>query len=122
MTLKYFNLSEFDSKDADGSGKGTGARMQRSTLEMLDRAREIAGVPFVINSGFRTEAHNRAIGGSRNSSHMRGYAADIRTTPLTQELIISALRAAGFQRIGIYRTFVHADNDPNLPSPATWIG
>jgi zinc D-Ala-D-Ala carboxypeptidase len=122
MELKYFNLSEFDSKDADGSGKGTGARMQRSTLEMLDRAREIAGVPFVINSGFRTEAHNRAVGGSPNSSHKRGYAADIRTSPETQTRIISALREAGFKRIGIYRTFVHADNDPSLPSPSTWRG
>lgn len=122
MKLNHFDISDFDSKDRDGSGKGTGANMQRSTLEMLDKARDIAGVPFVINSGFRTKAHNAFVGGSPNSSHTRGYAADIRTTPATQDKIVSALREAGFKRIGIYRNFVHADNDPSLPTPATWRG
>lgn len=122
MRLNHFQLSEFDSRDPDGSGRGTGSLMQPSTLEMLDRARAIAGVPFVINSGFRTPAQNTRVGGSRNSAHLRGFAVDIRTTPATQDIIVSALREVGFRRIGIYRTFVHADNDPSLPAPATWRG
>jgi len=121
MQLKHFTLSEFDSDDEDGSGVGTGARMQPSTLAMLDNAREIAGVPFKINSGFRTVAHNRAVGGVANSSHIGGWAADIATTPATQTRILAAVRKAGFRRIGIYRTFIHVDNDPTKPSPAEWI-
>lgn len=30
-----------------------------------------------INSGYRTEAHNKKIGGARNSLHMRAMAVDI---------------------------------------------
>lgn len=119
ITIKYFKQQEFDSKDPDGSGRGTGGNMRLSTLMKLDRARELAGVPFVINSGFRTEAHNRRMGGAPRSAHLRGYAVDIRTSPATQERVINALRQAGFHRIGVYKTFVHADDDPTLPA-ATW--
>ncbi|MDO9554531.1 D-Ala-D-Ala carboxypeptidase family metallohydrolase [Rhodonellum sp.] len=122
MRLKHFKISEFDSKDADGSGKGTGSKMQPCTLIMLDRAREIADIPFAVASGYRTPSHNKKVGGVSNSAHTLGYAVDIRTTPATQQKVINALREAGFKRIGIYRTFVHADNDPSKPSPATWKG
>lgn len=122
VVLKHFKLSEFDSKDANGKGVGTGDRMRIGTLLMLDIARELAGVPFVINSGYRTPEHNQAVGGVADSSHVHGYAVDIKTTPATQEKIINALRQAGFDRIGIYKTFVHADNDPTKPRPATWRG
>lgn len=117
--LTYFSISEFDSPDVYGSGKN----MHNSTLLMLDKAREIAGVPFKINSGYRTKAHNAKLKGAvKNSSHTRGYAADIHTTPKTAKVIEQALRKAGFKRIGKYNTFIHADNDPSKPTPATWYG
>lgn len=34
--------------------------------------------PLIINSGFRNELVNRAVGGSKTSNHMRGTACDIR--------------------------------------------
>ncbi|PSL06543.1 D-Ala-D-Ala carboxypeptidase family metallohydrolase [Cecembia rubra] len=121
MEIKHFNPAEFDSNDGDGSGRGTGGNMRISTLLMLDSAREIAGIPFRINSGFRTKKHNDAVGGSKNSSHMKGYAADIATDPETQSQVIEACKKAGFRRIGIYRNFVHVDNDPDKPD-AQWRG
>jgi len=120
MKLRHFDISEFDSKDADGSGRGTGERMRESTLKMLDEAREIAGIPFSINSGVRTFAHNKAVGGVADSSHLGGWAADIGTTKDTQPQVLYGVRKAGFLRIGIYPTFVHVDNDPSKPVPATW--
>lgn len=117
--LKYFSIGEFDSPDAYGSGK----KMHNSTLLMLDKAREIAGVSFKINSGYRTKAHNAKLKGAvKNSAHTRGFAADIHTTTKTSKLIEQALRKAGFKRIGKYNTFIHADNDPLKPTPATWYG
>ena len=53
MTLKYFKLSEFDSPDL----KGSGSNMNYTFLEKLDQARGLAGIPFKITSGFRTEAY-----------------------------------------------------------------
>lgn len=111
-----FKPHEFDSPDAPGSGRN----MRLTTLAMLQNARNIAGIPFKINSGYRTKAHNAKVKGVKNSAHTRGYAIDIATTTATQPKIIAALRSAGFRRIGIYKTFVHADNDPSLPTPATW--
>jgi hypothetical protein len=40
--MKWFNYAEFDSPDAPGSGE---AHMDSDFLQMLDRARGLAGVP-----------------------------------------------------------------------------
>ena len=44
---------------------------------LLEPARVIAG-PLIINSGYRSEAVNRKVGGVSNSQHLVGQAADIR--------------------------------------------
>ena len=114
--LRNFDISEFDSPDQ----KGSGSLMQMSTLEMMDRARSLAGVPFQVNSGYRTPQHNLQVGGSATSSHLKGYAADIAVTPLTKSRILRGLIGAGFKRIGIASTFIHADNDPDK-NASTWL-
>ena len=53
--LKWFDISEFASPDSEGSGE----MMEEEFLERLDLARDIAGFPFIINSGFRSIAHNK---------------------------------------------------------------
>lgn len=116
--MKYFNLSEFDSPDQKGSGK----YMQESTLQMLDIARRIAGIPFKINSGYRTEKHNKRVGGVSESSHTKGYAVDISCVGSNSRFkIVSALQEAGFNRIGIGKTFIHADNDPMKIKNVIWL-
>lgn len=121
IALQYFKIEEFDSKGAGEAG--TGAKMKISTLKMLDTARGMAGRAFKINSGYRTEKHNQQEGGVADSAHTRGYAADISATSLAiQKEIAKSLYRAGFRRFGIYRTFIHVDNDPAKPSPALWTG
>lgn len=112
----YFSKSEFDSPDQPGSGEN----MQNSTLEMLCRARTMARTSFIINSGFRTTQHNLNVNGVANSAHKYGYAVDIATTAFTQQKIYNALKTAGFKRFGIYANYIHTDNDPTKPTPATW--
>lgn len=117
MELRYFKLEEFDSPDHVGSG----SVMQESTLLMLEEARYLADMPFVINSGYRTETHNAKVGGKPNSAHTRGYAVDIKVrNGLERMKVVKALMDAGFTRIGVARTFVHADNDPSLPQNVLW--
>ena len=118
--MKFFTIDEFDSPDAPGSG----ARMDRHFLELLDEIRAEAGIPFQINSGYRTPEHNRdpKVGGGPNSAHLRGMAADIRATSGRQKaLIVLAAAKNGIQRIGIGKTFVHIDIDGTLPSPTIWL-
>ena len=116
--MKYFKASEFDSPDQPG----TGDKMNPEFLEMLDNAREIAGVPFIITSGYRTETHNALVGGVDSSAHTRGFAADIACRDSKSRYnIINSLQAAGFNRIGIASTFIHTDNDPDKPSEVIWV-
>lgn len=44
---------------------------------VLDPLREIIDIPIYVNSGYRCAALNTAVGGSDNSQHTRGLAADI---------------------------------------------
>ena len=45
-----------------------------------------------------------------NSSHLKGVAVDIHcTSGPNREKIINGLVHAGFRRIGIAKTFIHAD-------------
>jgi len=116
--MLHFEIQEFDSPDEVGSGK----YMQSSTLQMLDDARSIAGIPFKVNSGFRSKSHNAYIGGKENSSHLYGYAVDISVTNSSQrDTVLNALIKAGFRRIGIAKTFIHADNDPEKSQDVYWV-
>lgn len=115
--LKHFKLSEFDSPDAPGSG----SNMKPAFMQRLDNARALAGVPFKINSGFRTTVHNAKVGGVADSSHTQGWAADIAATSGTSKFtIVNALLKAGFTRIGIASSFVHVDCDPSKPAQVIW--
>lgn len=121
--MRYFKLAEFDSPDAPGSG----ANMDKEFLYMIDEARHIAGVPFKINSGYRTKAHNEALGKrgykiAKNSAHMSGHAADIAApNGAVRFAIVAACIRAGFNRLGIAATFVHVDNDPSKPEDTIWL-
>lgn len=118
--MKFFTLDEFDSPDAPGSGKN----MDTHFLELLDAIREEAGIPFHINSGYRTQEHNRSpqVNGGPNSAHLRGMAADIRATTGRQKaLIVMAAARHGIKRMGIGRSFIHLDCDSTLPNPTIWL-
>ena len=40
--------------------------------------------PIIINSGYRSEAVNKAVGGAPNSNHLTGCAVDIHVTGMEQ--------------------------------------
>lgn len=117
--MSYFATWEFDSKDKAGSGK----LMDATFIAMLNNARAIAGIPFHINSGYRTPERNRRVGGKTpGSSHLKGLAADIRCTGSRERnIILHSLIAAGFTRIGIARSFIHADCDTTKAQNVTWL-
>lgn len=94
----------------------------QATVDRLDIAREFADVPFIINSGYRCEEHNTAVGGKITSSHTDGYAVDIKAVDSrSRNKILAGLIGAGFNRIGIAKSFIHADDDPFKDSEVTWL-
>ena len=117
MSLKYFTYEEFDSPDLGNSG----INMDRNFLQKLELAREIAGIPFKINSGYRTKEHNRKVGGKEKSSHLIGKAADVAYANSRERwVIITALQDAGFNRLGIAKGFVHVDSDTSKSPNVIW--
>lgn len=82
--MKYFTMGEMcRSAVADAKGiKNTCGKTQAENLmslvnNVLDPLREMYGKPITVNSGFRSVALNRAVGGAATSQHLRGEAADI---------------------------------------------
>ena len=120
LELKYFTLSEFDSPDEPGSG----SKMDKKFLEQLDYARGNAGIPFKINSGYRSKKWNQKCGGRVGSSHTGkvGYAADIYCVgSRNRSLIIKALMDVGITRFGIAKTFIHCDVDKQKDQDVIWL-
>jgi len=116
--MRNFKYSEFDSPDDSGSG----TRMNQDFLDKLDDARDIAGISFHINSGFRSESHNKKVGGKSGSSHLKGLAVDLKVNDSrSRYIILSALRAVGFTRMGIAKTFIHVDDDKDKDQDVIWL-
>jgi len=115
--VRYFNYSEFDSPDVQGSGQ----MMDKTLLEMLDEVRDKFDKPIHITSGFRTPAHNEAVGGVETSSHLKGLAVDIACNKSTDRFdLINCLLDVGFSRIGIADTFIHTDIDQTKAQGVMW--
>lgn len=111
---KNFSKQEFDSKD--------GAVMPPQILanishlaKQLQVLRDELGLNIRINSGYRSKSHNKAVGGSPNSRHLLGKAADIVVSemrPLAVYNLIEKLIEQSKMKqggIGIYDNFVHYD-------------
>ena len=94
--------------------------MSKEFLFVLDEAREIAGIPFVINSAYRSPEHPLSIK-NPSSSHIKGLAVDIKATDsVTRFKIVKALIEVGFTRIGIADTFIHVDLDLDKTQNVIW--
>jgi len=91
--------------------RGNGAlKIRVDALDALERAREAAGRPFIINSAYRDPLYNARIGGAPMSRHKAGDAFAIALSNHDDRHALEALlRRCGFNAIGRYRTFVHAD-------------
>lgn len=87
----HFSRREFDSHD------GARADPHPELIDRLEQLRTIVGnKPLRIVSGYRSPAHNRAVGGAPRSQHLYNRAADI---PYGYATVAQA-ELAGFRGIG----------------------
>lgn len=90
---------------------------------MLQVVRDLCGFSLIISSGCRCKNHNKKVGGKIHSAHLKGWAVDIKAKKSqTRYFIIKNAIKVGFQRIGLYPTFIHLDIDPDKPQGVIWMG
>lgn len=111
--MKYFKMEEFNCKCCRVQ------HMDALFLSQLDNARDYAGVPFEINSGWRCEKHNIEVK-SESKNHTSGKAVDIKCEygPARLKIIMGLIRA-GFRRIGVRKDFIHVDSMDDIES--MWV-
>ena len=102
-----FKVREFRCRD------GSDTIMVDQTLVVLLQAiREHFGKPITITSGYRTAAHNAAVGGAKSSQHLLGRAADIQVAGVSVE-DVAAYAGGGVGRYpikaGRAKGWVHVD-------------
>ena len=111
---KNFSKIEFESKD--------GSKMPFSVLENIQELaenlqvlRDYINKPIHINSAYRSPKHNKAIGGSKNSQHMKGRACDISVRDMSPKkvsrIILKLIKKGKMAQggVGLYNGFVHYD-------------
>ena len=114
--MKHFTREEFACKC--GCGQDT---VDYKLVEILERLREWAGAPIVVTSGNRCPPYNESIGGSKNSQHMLGRAADIVVQGKSPFHVYRKLEEWYPDRhgFGYYEGFTHVDSRTNR---ARWKG
>jgi len=86
-------------------------------VERLEEMRQELGFPLVVNSGYRCEKHNKAVGGSPRSWHMI-FATDIRPEMGEDEHALKEIYKVALTQnwggIGLYEDdgFIHLDLRP----------
>lgn len=103
---QHFNRHEFACKC--GCGQDT---VDYELVKLLEHLRHWAGSPITITSGNRCKAHNERVGGSPNSQHLLGKAADIQVKGWSPEDIYKVLEewCPYSHGVGLYKGWVHVD-------------
>lgn len=65
----------------------------------------LGGKPIMVNSAFRSEAVNTAVGSKNTSDHRRGCAADIRVPGMTPDEVTKAIIASDLPYQQVIREF-----------------
>lgn len=114
ILTENFDREEFDCRD----GTPVPPELMQNVLklaEQLQILRDNLGESIHVNSGYRTTAYNKRVGGKPASQHLQAKAADITCkskTPKQLAAYIEKLITAGtlkFGGIGVYPGFVHVD-------------
>ena len=117
ITSRHFSEQEFNNCNPKCSLQD----MNQDTINMLDWARELAGIPILLNCAFRSVDWEKKQGRTGTSSHTLGCAVDIHcTNSRNRFILIDALIKAGFNRIGVDELFIHADNSPKHDKNVFW--
>lgn len=118
--MKYFTMKEFECRCRCVMPAEAKANIEALVHNVLDPVRDAYDKPIGVNSGFRCEKHNKAVGGVPRSQHLVGEAADIRPVQGVQrvqgvqefkeermKLARIIVQQGRFDQLILYPTFLH---------------
>ena len=74
--------------------------------DFLEEVKKVlGGKPIIVNSAFRSEAVNSAVGSKNTSDHRRGCAADLRVPGMTPDEVTKAIIASDLPYQQVIREF-----------------
>lgn len=125
MKYQFFSADELKCQ----CGKCGPHKMQHDFMQKLERLREAAGFPFVLNSAYRCPTHNDNVSSTGlDGPHTTGRAVDIRCHGRRAFDLVRLAQAHGFTGIGVSQRgvhgarFIHLDDLPDaLGQPRPWI-
>jgi uncharacterized protein YcbK (DUF882 family) len=107
FTLEELTASETAARNGLDNTPGPIAYQNLVRLaNFLEQVKKIlGGKPIMINSAYRGPEVNAHVGGSKNSQHMVGCAADIKVPGMTPNEICKAIIASELQYDQLIREF-----------------
>jgi len=106
---KHFTFEELtitDHREFDNTPNVEETENLTRLAEFLERIKIVLdGKPIMVNSAFRSEAVNNAVGSRNTSQHRIGCAADIRVPGMTPDEVVKAVIASGIGYDQIIREF-----------------
>lgn len=115
VNVKDFSLEEMvrsEVAEKNGIENTPSSKQLVNIVQMmvgLQLIRNVVQVPIKVNSGFRSEALNKAVGGARLSWHLSGLAADIKVPGVSCNLLWKAMDLS-MRDEGITRVLLETKN------------
>lgn len=110
------NFSKYEFECNDKSEMPIDVEMNIALLaDQLQKLRDYLNAPITINSAYRSPSWNEKVGGSKNSQHLLGRAADIVVDGYTPDQVYDAIEKLISENkmkeggLGRYNTFTHYD-------------
>ena len=102
----FEELTHTDHREFDNTPNVEETENLTRLAEFLEQVKEVlGGKPIMVNSAFRSEAVNNAVGSRNTSQHRIGCAADIRVPGMTPDEVVKAVIASGIGYDQIIREF-----------------
>jgi hypothetical protein len=108
LTL-HFTLEELtftDHREFDNTPNAQElANLQRLALFLEEVRKLLGGKAIIVNSAYRSEEVNRAVGSKDASQHRHGCAADIRVLGMTPDEVVQAIKKSDLQYDQLIKEF-----------------
>lgn len=118
FTLEELTFSQTAVRNGINNNPSQAVRNNLKTLaDNLEKIRTFLGYPLRISSAFRCMELNRKIGGSVNSAHMDGLAADFTCEKFGKPIdVVKALHKSNIKVDQVIEegTWVHVSFDPKM--------